>query len=180
MRKAYFNKLTKLILVSAFLCVSLSGCLLSSALGTRLVYIDGDIGGFLDSESKESLAILMRDIRSFGVYTVSAYKSKTLDLNGHVLTCKQIFPIPSNPIFTVMGELTIKDSGNGGLIKNESNANYIINVTSSGKLILESCSFESDNFYINVSGELVLSEEMYNSISNKIVRERYGRITLTD
>ena len=74
MRKAYFNKLTKLILMSAILCVSLSGCLLSSALGTRLVYIDGDIGGFLDSESKESLAILMRDIRSFGLYILKYSK----------------------------------------------------------------------------------------------------------
>ena len=174
MRKANFTKLVKLILLSAFLCVSLSGCLLSIALGTRFVYSSGDIGGFFDSESKESLAVLMRDIRSFGVFTIDADSSKTLDLNGHKLNCTPIF---SNTVLTVKGELTIKDSGTGGLIKNDG-TNCIINVSSSGTLILESYCFESDNFLINVAGELVISQEMYNSINNKIQRGRNGTIKI--
>jgi hypothetical protein len=174
MRKANFTKLVKMILLSALLCVSLSGCLLSIALGTRFVYSSVDLGGFFDRESKESVAVLMSDISSLGVFTIYANTSKVLDLNGHRLNCT---PIISNTIITVKGELTIKDSGTGGIIRNEG-SNCIINVASSGKLILECCSFESDNFLINVAGELVISQEMYNSIANKVHRGRNGIITI--
>ena len=178
MKKLTFTKLTKLILLSALLCVSLSGCLLSGALGTRFVYFAGDLGGCFDSESHESLAILMRDIRSFAVYDIPENKSKTLDLNGHKIICTTRFF--NNTIFTVNGDFTIKDSGTGGLIKDEGNANCVIYVSSSGTLRLESCNIESNETFIRVQGELIISEEMYNSIKDKIVRERYGRITLTD
>ena len=178
MKKMNFTKLTKLILFSAFLCISLCGCQFSFTLGVRRVYFAGDIGGCFDSDSFDNTAILMRDIRSIAVYEVPENKTKTLDLNGHKLICTT--PFPNNTIITVSGELTIKDSKSGGLIKDEGNTNCIINVASFGKLILESCSFESDDLFINVSGELEISEELYNSISNKIHRERSGKITLTD
>ena len=178
MKKTTFAELTKLILLSAFLFVSLSGCLFNSVLGTRFVYFAGDLGGCFDRESKESLAILMRDISSIAVYDIPENKSKTLDLNGHKLVCTT--PFLNNTIFTVNGDFTIKDSGTGGLIKDDGNANCVIYVSSCGTLRLESCNFESDGTFIRVQGELIISEEMYNSIRDKIVRERYGRITLTD
>lgn len=98
MKKLTATKLTKLFLLSAILCVSLSGCLFNSVLGTRFVYFAGDLGGCFDSESKESLAILMRDIRSFAVYDIPENKSKTLDLNGHKIICTtQFFNTPYLP-----------------------------------------------------------------------------------
>ena len=144
-------------ITATVMCAILTSCPFEWELGVRKVYSAGDLGGCFSSENNfENYALLMKDISSICVYSVSVDSQKTLDLNGHCVTSTT--PLNNNAVILVEGELTIKDRKSGGSIKNSGKAQHTIEILRGGNLIIESSVYEAINgdVYVNDGGKITI------------------------